>query len=255
MSGETGLRERKKQKTRQLIFDAASRLFAERGFDAVTVAEVARAAEVSEVTVFKYFPTKEDLVFAGLGSFGERLVGAVRDRGPGEGPWAVFYRVLAQGDQRLAEEGTAVVIAKAAALIGGSRALQAREREITARYTAELARLLAAEAGADDVDVEAWAVAAALMGVHAALVARARARVLDGWRGSRLAADVRSQAVCALRRLEGGIGGYAVRPARAPGTDIPESESPPPRHTLSPGGELHIPCRGGQTESKRMEAL
>ena len=62
MATELGLRARKKRQTRQLIFETASRLFAERGFDAVTVADVARAADVSGVTVFNYFPTKEDVV-------------------------------------------------------------------------------------------------------------------------------------------------------------------------------------------------
>ena len=228
MAAEAGLRERKKQKTRQLIFEAASRLFAERGFDAVTVAEVARVAEVSEVTVFNYFPAKEDLVFAGLGSFEERLVESVRDRGPGEGPWAVFHRLLSEGDGRLAEEGTAAVIARGAALIGGSRALQVREREVTARYTAELAHLLAGEMGTSPEDVEAWAVATALMGVHAALVAHTRARVLAGWSGRRLAADARAQAARALARLEGGIGGYAPRAAQTPGPAAPEAGSRAP---------------------------
>jgi AcrR family transcriptional regulator len=228
MAAEAGLRERKKQKNRQLIFEAASRLFAERGFDAVTVAEVARAADVSEVTVFNYFPTKEDLVFAGLGSFEQRLVDAVRDRGPGEGPWVVFHRLLAGGFGRLAEEGTAAVIAKGAALIGGSRALQVREREVTARYTTELARLLAAETGTSPEDVEAWAVANALMGVHAALVAHTRARVLAGWSGVGLAADARAQAARALARLEDGIGGYAPRAVQTPGPGVPEAGSPAP---------------------------
>src|ERR1700749_5221319 len=59
---ELGLRERKKLKTREGILAAAMKLFTERGFDSVTVAEVARAADVSEKTVFNYFPTKEDLV-------------------------------------------------------------------------------------------------------------------------------------------------------------------------------------------------
>ena len=58
-----GLRERKKRQTREAIAAAAMALFHERGFDAVTVADVARAADVSEKTVFNYFPTKEDLVF------------------------------------------------------------------------------------------------------------------------------------------------------------------------------------------------
>ena len=52
VSAEAGLRERKKQQTRQLIADSARGLFADRGFDAVTVAQIARAANVSEVTVF-----------------------------------------------------------------------------------------------------------------------------------------------------------------------------------------------------------
>ena len=59
-----GLRERKKRQTREAIAQAAMALFVARGFDAVTVADVARAADVSEKTVFNYFPAKEDLVFA-----------------------------------------------------------------------------------------------------------------------------------------------------------------------------------------------
>ena len=60
MDTELGLRERKKLRTRQLITQTAARLFVKRGFNAVSVAAVARAAEVSEATVFNYFPTKEE---------------------------------------------------------------------------------------------------------------------------------------------------------------------------------------------------
>jgi AcrR family transcriptional regulator len=64
MQGEIeGRRERKKRKTRQAISDVATELFIERGFDAVTVAEVAKAADVAVQTVFNHFPTKEDLFF------------------------------------------------------------------------------------------------------------------------------------------------------------------------------------------------
>ncbi len=56
-----GLRERKKRQTRQHISDVATGLFLERGFDAVTIAEVAEAADVSVNTVYNYFPAKEDL--------------------------------------------------------------------------------------------------------------------------------------------------------------------------------------------------
>src|SRR5258708_25631387 len=76
---ELGLRERKKQQTRQQIFDAAHRLFAKRSFDSVTVAEVARAADVSEVTAFNYFPTKDDVFYGGMQFFSEPLIHAVPD--------------------------------------------------------------------------------------------------------------------------------------------------------------------------------
>src|SRR5437588_7853527 len=129
MATAPGLRERKKQQTRQLIFDAASRLFAERGFDAVTVAEVARAADVSEVTVFNYFPTKEDLFFGGMDVFEGQLVEAVRRRAAGESALAVFRRGIDEGFENLAAEERARVIARAATMIDASVALQIRERE------------------------------------------------------------------------------------------------------------------------------
>ena len=93
---EPGLRERKKQQTRQLILDAATRLFVERGFDGVTVTEIARAAELSEMTVFNYFPTKEDLVFGRMEFFEEQLVAAVQQRPPDESAVAAFGRMCSR---------------------------------------------------------------------------------------------------------------------------------------------------------------
>src|SRR5580693_5325322 len=94
MDAELGLRERKKLRTRRLIAETASRLFVERGFDAVAVAEVARAAEVAEATVFNYFPTKEDLVFQGMEAFEAELLDAMRQRAAGEPVLAAFGRFV-----------------------------------------------------------------------------------------------------------------------------------------------------------------
>jgi AcrR family transcriptional regulator len=210
MATSTGLRQRQKQQTRQLIFETASRLFAERGFDAVTVAEVARAADVSDMTVFNHFPTKEDLCFAGMEFFEERLLDAVSERAAGVSALEAFRRPVVDGCSQLAAKGHAELIAKAAALIGGSPTLLVREREIVARYTQRLAELLAAETGAHPDDVEPQGVASALMGTHRALVAYVRRSVLAGRRGPKLAADARSQAKRAFARLDSGLADYAT---------------------------------------------
>jgi AcrR family transcriptional regulator len=206
-----GLRERKKLRTRQQVFEAASRLFEERGFDGVTVAEVAQAADVSEVTVFNHFPTKEDLFFGGMHFFEEELLRAVRERPRGESVLTAFRRTVIDGSKRLAEEENATVIAKAAAVIGASPSLRVRELEIIARYTSLLAASLAEEIGPPADNVEPLAVASALMGLHRALVAYVRARVLAGRKGARLEADFRSQAARAFARLERGLGDYAIK--------------------------------------------
>lgn len=211
MTPSAGLRERHKQQTRELIFEAASRLFGDRGFDAVTVTEVARAAEVSEMTVFNHFPTKEDLFFAKMQFFEERLLDAVRERAAGVSVLDAFRRPVLDGCATLAFEESAERIAKAAALIGGSPALQVREREIVARFTERLAELLAAETGAGGDDVEHRAVAEALMATHRALVRYVRTSVVSGRRGRPLASSARSQAKRAFARLERGIAEYSPK--------------------------------------------
>src|SRR5436190_12246667 len=84
----TGLRERKKARTRRLIADAAARLFAERGYENVAVSDVAREAEVAEQTVYNYFPTKERLVTDRDEQIQDRLCELVRSRPPGVTPAA-----------------------------------------------------------------------------------------------------------------------------------------------------------------------
>ena len=78
-----GLRERKKQRTRELIASSALELFGQRGYHATTVADIAVAAEISERTVFTYFATKEDILFADHAEFRERLGQALEQRAPG----------------------------------------------------------------------------------------------------------------------------------------------------------------------------
>jgi AcrR family transcriptional regulator len=201
---EPGLRERKKRQTRQLILDTAARLFVERGFDGVTVAEIARAAELSEMTVFNYFPTKEDLVFARMEFFEEQLMAEQRPRE--ESALAAFSRMVLAGIDQLSARTD--MIAKAAMLIRASPALLAREREITARYTARLAAIFTAETGSVDDDIEAWTAASALMAVHRGLLEHVRNAVLADRRGAQLTQDAVAQARRALARLESGLAGY-----------------------------------------------
>jgi AcrR family transcriptional regulator len=212
MSAELGLRERKKQRTRQLIAETALRLFSERDFDAVTVADVARAADVSEGTVFNYFPTKEDLFYDQMESFEEALIEAVHERAPGESVLAAFRRFVLERSGRLAAEETADVITTAARLVAASPALQAREREIVDRSTRSLAALIAEETGASATDAEPLTVATALMGAQRALVALVHMSVLAGDRGPKLAAKVRAQGRRAFARLEHGLSDFAVKP-------------------------------------------
>ncbi|WP_308042166.1 TetR/AcrR family transcriptional regulator [Streptomyces sp. 8L] len=86
MDGKPGLRERKKQRTHAAISDAAIALFLEHGFNQVSVAQVAEAAEVSKRTLFAYFPTKEDLVVHRLADHETELARVVRARPPGTVP-------------------------------------------------------------------------------------------------------------------------------------------------------------------------
>jgi AcrR family transcriptional regulator len=211
VASEPGLRERKKRQTRELIADAAWRLFAERGFDRVTVAEVARAADVSEATVFNYFPTKEDLVYGRMEAFEEELLRAIRDRAAGESVLTAFGRFVLEPRGLLSarDEGAAERLATIARVITTSRALLAREHQILARYTDSLAALIAEETRAAPGDVEPWVVANALIGIHRALVDCVRRHALAGREIARVAREVRSQGKRALARVESGLGDYA----------------------------------------------
>jgi AcrR family transcriptional regulator len=205
-----GLRERKKAETRRRIAEAAHRLFGERGFQAVTVVEVARAAEVAEATLFNYFPTKEDLFYSGLEAFGARLVEAVRERPEGKSALAAFRAELladaGQLDRIAAGDPEALDRARTTArVIVASPALQARERQVLMGIAAELADAV----GPVAPEPVPRAVANALMGVHIALVEYTRARLLADDHPEALAADVQARATEALALLEHGLAAFA----------------------------------------------
>jgi AcrR family transcriptional regulator len=104
-----GLRERKKQRTRRQIIDAAMGLFAERGYHATTIADIAEAADVAPRTFFSYFPSKEAVVFHNVDRNLDGLRSALRDRLPGETAFdalrrfvdAMFDEWTAAGDEAL----------------------------------------------------------------------------------------------------------------------------------------------------------
>jgi AcrR family transcriptional regulator len=210
-----GLRERKKEQTRQRIAETARGLFAEHGFDEVTVAQVAREAEVAEATVFNYFSTKEALYYSGLEAFGEQLVDAVRGRPAGTPALAAFRaRVLGAGgqlDRIAAGDGAALEQMRTTArVISSSAALRVREKIVLAEIAESLAGALMAGRTGDGAeatpDPVARSVANALMGVHSALLSHSRDRLLADDRPTEIAADVRAYGERAFALLEHGLG-------------------------------------------------
>ncbi|WP_406350099.1 TetR family transcriptional regulator [Streptomyces sp. NBC_00658] len=212
------LRELKKEQTRQRIAETAWRLFAERGFDRVTVVEVAREAQVSEATVFNYFPIKEDLFYSRFEAFGEQLVEAVRSREPGESALTAFRRQLLASGGLLArvEAGDTDALNQLRTvnrMIANSPALQAREQRTLTTCADALAATLAAESGAPDDEFTARVTANALLGVHRALLDHVRHRILTDDEPARLAADVQRLAARAFALLEDGMRDHAAGPA------------------------------------------
>jgi AcrR family transcriptional regulator len=205
-----GLRERKKRAARQTIAATARRLFAERGFDAVTVAQVATAADVSEKTVFNHFPTKEDLAFAGREEGIAQFVAAIAGRPPGSSVLDVFraqtHTVLdvfvAGGDQDL------LAVAR---IVRGSRELQER---LTVGWEAGAAAITAAIAetsGVDDDDLMPAIVARILWFTHRSIFLAALTGLVAGEDGAHLAARLRATADRAYDQLAAGLGEYGKR--------------------------------------------
>jgi AcrR family transcriptional regulator len=177
---EAGLRELKKNQTRQLIADSARELFREHGFDAVTVDDVARVAQVSKKTVFNYFPTKEDLVLHRAEEREQQLVAAVRDRAPGVTLVDAFRRVSLGRLNKLADQIDAHRLGGFHHLVESTPALQRRMHELNAQLVRAVAAALREQSGAPPTDPRADAVAEMLIGVQRALWHNLRADLQAG---------------------------------------------------------------------------
>jgi AcrR family transcriptional regulator len=206
-----GLRERKKQATREAIAAAAMELFQEHGFDNVTVGDVARAADVSEKTVFNYFPAKEDLVFALRWQRQEELVDRIRNR-PASASIVQPFRDWTNGLLDRVELEPVEEIVAVPRLVMGSKALRDRLFIGWEQEAAALAPVIAAEAGAPEGDLVAAIVTRSLTWTHRLIFRQAFARLLDGEPRKRVARELRADAERAYDVLERGLGAYGSRP-------------------------------------------
>lgn len=203
-----GLRERKKRATRDAIATSARRLFAERGFDQVKVAEIAAAADVSEKTVFNHFATKEDLAFAGGEARLSQVPADLAQRPEGTPVLDVFRAAtdaMAGALGRSGDDGDPLVVPR---IIRGSRALQERlaagwEDEAQA-LTAAIAHATGAAAG----DPVPGVVARTLALTHRSIYRAGVDGLLAGEEPRKLARRLRADAARAYDQLGAGLGDY-----------------------------------------------
>ncbi len=156
---ELGHRERKKQRTRELIVERAMALFDERGFEHVTIADIAAAADIAPRTFFAYFPTKEDVVFHDFDvvfdRIQERIDGRAEDETTMDALRAFLVELLAQMDHDDPAEQCRRRV------ISASPPLQQYDRELVARIEHVLADGLARDLGVEPGSLRARLVAAA----------------------------------------------------------------------------------------------
>ncbi len=210
-----GLRARKKRLMRQQLSDTATRMFVERGFDAVRVAEVAEACGVSEKTVFNYFPTKESLVLDRLevtmASLGTGLAEPAVP--PAEAALRILDRELnamttwlnSQDDPAEAAEA----IRRFGDLIRATPSLRAYQSDMMDQFVSLAAEILAARAGMQADDPEPQIAARALLGLWHVQGESLR-KHLSGAPGQvreMVTADVRR----AARLIDGGLNSFAIR--------------------------------------------
>ncbi|WP_406252640.1 TetR/AcrR family transcriptional regulator [Streptomyces atratus] len=212
MTEGMSLRERKKLQTRHRLLAAATALFAERGFDKVSVAEIAEAAEVSKMTVFNYFAGKEDLVLAPMEEHIGDVARAVRDRASGESVLAaVRGQFLACVERRDPSVGMsdAPVVLRVRRLIVETPALLTRAHAFSMRSFDLLAEALVEEGEEPAI---ARVVAVQLIGTRNALIQANQLRLLAGESADAVAPDAVALAERAFGLLADGLADFATRP-------------------------------------------
>jgi AcrR family transcriptional regulator len=218
MAGMTGLRERKKARTRGAISEAAIGLFLERGYDNVSVVDVAEAAEVSKRTLFAYFPSKDDLVLHRFADHLDEPARVVRARQPGEAPLDALHRHLRSALERrdpisgLCDHPGVV---RFYGLVLGTPALGAALARYQARGEDALAAALHEAVPGDELT--ARLAAGQILSTLRILGHANQTRIAAGRSADDLAADAVAEADAAFALLRTGLAPYrAVRPPGPP---------------------------------------
>lgn len=211
MTEGLSLRERKKIQTRRRLLSEATKLFTERGFDQVSVAEIAEAADVSKMTVFNYFDSKEDLVFAPMEEHIGDVAQVVRDREPGESAVAGvrrhFLTAIENRDASVGMSDSPVALGLLQ-LIQQTPTLLTRAHAFFVLSFDQLTDVLVDEGEEPAI---ARIVAAQLIGTRNALITENHRRLLAGEPAEEIAADAVVIAGRGFDLLEKGLGDYATR--------------------------------------------
>jgi AcrR family transcriptional regulator len=204
-----GLRARKKRERREAIAAAAMALFLERGFDAVTVADIARAADVAEKTVYNYFPAKEDLVFRRGAARRAELIDALRALPPGASVVLPFRRKTDAFLDGVAH-GPVERLLEVPRIVRGSVALRDRLFVEWEQEAIDLAPVIAEAAGRPPDRLEAIVVARTLAWTDRLAFRAAAQRLLAGEQPAAVAEELREQAREAYDTVERGLGSFRV---------------------------------------------
>jgi AcrR family transcriptional regulator len=169
-SASPGLRERKKQKTRDTIGKVALELFVERGYEQTTIAEIAEAADVSPRTIFAYYPSKEDILFCDLPDVQERLARALRERPEGTTTLDALRDFIAES---LLSPDPGRLLRKR--ILANNQSLARAERGRFAPFEQLIVEALAEDLHAGPDDIRPQIVAAALIAAFSSMEDRDRA--------------------------------------------------------------------------------